>query len=402
MIMESIRVAEALDSLPLSSRRFQSGASHWSAIRAITRIAKTDTEERWLDFAKGKTTVQIEDEVQDALKTGRDLPRKGHQGLSQFKVRLIFDLDQEEYELFKKAFSKTAAEIRARLGEGAAYPNSKEVLLFQARTMLETDPAGVPEGRSERKEPLETILYEVCPKCRDSKLRTDYGPVDVPIEHVERVESTAKKVVIKPEEAGRHSASVSRSPCVDGGNEPPAIDRPTPPGLREKVLHRGGLVCANPFCRRKLDLQVDHLTERSKGGRTSLANLHPLCKGCHALKTLGLLIVRRNEDGTLAFERKSDQLTASILREAEKELSAIPRVVVAVSTRVDGENGLRNAVSEEQARRALCTLGRIGLREEAARRRLDAAIKEFQESGKAPSVHDLVQAALLKVEDGSK
>jgi hypothetical protein len=91
--MESIRVAEVLDSLPLSTRRFQSGAIHWSAIRAITRIAKAETEERWLEFAKGKTTVQIEDEVQDALKTGRDLPRKGHQGLSQFKVRLTFEFD---------------------------------------------------------------------------------------------------------------------------------------------------------------------------------------------------------------------------------------------------------------------------------------------------------------------
>ena len=35
--MESIRVAEALDTLPLSTRRFQSGAIHWSAIRALTR-----------------------------------------------------------------------------------------------------------------------------------------------------------------------------------------------------------------------------------------------------------------------------------------------------------------------------------------------------------------------------
>jgi 5-methylcytosine-specific restriction endonuclease McrA len=293
----------------------------------------------------------------------------------------------------KKAFSRTAAEMRVRLGDGAAYPNSKEILLFQARTMLVTDPVGIPQGRTERKEPLETILFQVCPKCRDSKLRTDDGPVDVPFEHVERVESTAKKVVIKPEED---------APREDRQDEPPAIDRPTPPGLREKVLHRGGLVCANPFCRRKLDLQVDHLTERSKGGRTSLDNLQPLCKGCHALKTLGLLIVRQKEDGTLAFERKSDQLTASILREAEKELSAMPRVVAAVSTRVDGGNGLSNTVSTAQAQRALRTLGRIGLREEDARRRLNGAIKEFQESGKSPSDHDLVQEALLKMEDGSK
>jgi HNH endonuclease len=387
---ESIRVAEALDTLPLSARRFQAGGIHWSAIRAITRVAKPESEERWLEFAKGKTTVQIEDEVQDALKSGRDLPRKGRQGLSKFKIRITYEFDREEYELLKKSHRKTAAEMRARLGEGSSYPSSKEITLFQARTMLETDPKGVPVGRVERNEPLETILFHVCLKCRDAKLRTDEGPVDVPIEHAERVEETAKKVVIKPEEEG------------EGGEEGPAIDRPTPPALREKVLLRGGLVCANPFCRRRLGLQADHLIERSKRGRTNLANLNIFCKGCHALKSMGLLNFHKDEEGNLAVERKSDQLAASILAEAEKELSAMPRTVMAVSTRVDGGNGSKTAVSEEQARRALCTLGRIGLAEAEARRRLEAAIKGFQEAGKAPSDHDLVQEALLRMEDGSK
>jgi hypothetical protein len=166
-------------------------------------------------------------------------------------------------------------------------------------------------------------------------------------------------------------------------------------GLR--ALHGNGLL---------KDLEYSSITEYAEAhfgfGRSQTINLQPLCKGCHALKTLGLLIVRQKEDGTLAFERKSDQLTASILREAEKELSAMPRVVAAVSTRVDGGNGLSNTVSTAQAQRALRTLGRIGLREEDARRRLNGAIKEFQESGKSPSDHDLVQEALLKMEDGSK
>ena len=81
---------------------------------------------------------------------------------------------------------------------------------------------------------------------------------------------------------------------------------------------------------------------------------------------------------------------------------AVSTHVDAVSTRVDGENGSKTAVSEEQARRALRTLGRIGFREETARRRLEAAIKVFQEAGKTPSNHDLVQEALLRMENESK
>ena len=114
---------------------------------------------------------------------------------------------------------------------------------------------------------------------------------------------------------------------------------------------------------------------------------------------MGLLILRKDEDGNLAVVRKSDQLTASILGEAEKTLSAMPRIVTAVSTHVDGGNGTTTGVSEEQAQRALRTLGRIGFTEETARKRLEAAIKVFQEAGKIPSDHDLVQEALLRMDE---
>lgn len=117
-------------------------------------------------------------------------------------------------------------------------------------------------------------------------------------------------------------------------------------------------------------------------------------QGCHALKTLGLLSIRQNEDGTLAFDRKSDGLTASILKEAEKGLSSMPRLTVAMSTRVDGVGG---ALSEKQASSALRTLGRIGLGEEEARRRLEAALQGFREAGKTPTDHELVQEALSRL-----
>ena len=80
----------------------------------------------------------------------------------------------------------------------------------------------------------------------------------------------------------------------------------------------------------------------------------------------------------------------------------MPRIVAAVSTRVHGGNELKTVISEEQARRALRTLGRIGFTEETARRRLEAAINVFQEAGKTPSDHDLVQEALLRMEEGAK
>ncbi len=293
-------------------------------------------------------------------------------------MKVVFELDPEEYELLKKSFSKSRREMTGPEGDGPV-PGSKAILLYQARVMLKTGPAGIPEGRVEKTEPLETVLYQVCPSCREAQLRTDEGPVPVPIEVVERFEDEAKKVVIRPADEAEKPA----------GPESKAIDRPTPPALREKVLHRDGLVCANPFCRRRLGLEADHLTERSKGGRTDLKGLNGLCKGCHFLKTQGLLIIRRDRDGNLVFERKSDDLTASILKAAEEELSRMPRLA-AIPTRVGGEPG------SLQSERVMRSMKRMGIAEAAARSRLAAAVERFREAGRAPTDDELLREALSR------
>ena len=61
------------------------------------------------------------------------------------------------------------------------------------------------------------------------------------------------------------------------------------------------------------------------------------CPGHHALKTAGLLKAHRGADGKLVYERKADDLTAAILEEAEREVAALPRVVLAESRRLDSE-----------------------------------------------------------------
>ena len=52
---EKLRVAEALEGLPALSRALDTGALTWSALRELTRVASTGTEQQWLAFASGKT-----------------------------------------------------------------------------------------------------------------------------------------------------------------------------------------------------------------------------------------------------------------------------------------------------------------------------------------------------------
>ena len=70
---------------------------------------------------------------------------------------------------------------------------------------------------------------------------------------------------------------------TNGNSHDGAIDAPNSARLRQQVLHRDGMKCANPACGRKGDLQAHHIVYRSRGGRTALANEVTVCSTCHAL-----------------------------------------------------------------------------------------------------------------------
>jgi hypothetical protein len=68
-------------------------------------------------------------------------------------------------------------------------------------------------------------------------------------------------------------------------------DKPNSPSLVRKVLHRDGLRCSNPGCRRRRRLQAHHIEARCNGGPTVLTNETTVCAICHALIHKGRLKV---------------------------------------------------------------------------------------------------------------
>jgi hypothetical protein len=60
---ERLRVAKALADLPAIGESFECGELSFSAIRELTRVATSDTDLEWRDFAAGKTVREIEDVV---------------------------------------------------------------------------------------------------------------------------------------------------------------------------------------------------------------------------------------------------------------------------------------------------------------------------------------------------
>jgi hypothetical protein len=57
---EKLRVAAALEGLPVMARALEQGSLKWSCVRELTRVAVAQTEREWLEVARGKTVHQLE------------------------------------------------------------------------------------------------------------------------------------------------------------------------------------------------------------------------------------------------------------------------------------------------------------------------------------------------------
>src|SRR5262245_55263511 len=332
---EFLRVARLLPKLPLMTWEFQEGRLSWSAFEVMSRVAKRGKEKEWLEFAKGKSMAQIKDEVHRAIEEGRRRPRKDGFSLRNRTIRVVFNLTLEEHDRLLKAFLKLARELapafRGRLIE------PKHLLLFLVQRLLETDPAGTPQGRVEREESLCTFLYHLCRSCGSKHLMTRDGPVEVPQEVIDRVKGSAHCVEISPEEEWE---------IIVDDVLTPVIDNPNTAALARKVRLRDGACCAN--CKRKVGLHAHHIRFRARGGRTVLANECCVCVSCHTLLHLGLLKVSGNPVDGITFHTVADDLTGEFSREAEEKMTSVPVCIVPPAP-ADSGRPEPGANSEEKA-----------------------------------------------------
>ncbi len=403
---EYLRVARELRGLPRSEEEFRSGRLNWSALREITKVATSETEEEWIDFALKPPGKKLKAEVKEAQRKNRSTPRKNGYSLPSLETRLVFELKPEEQDIASKALEEAAREMGEKL-EGAQV-EPKDALLFLARRYLE-DRLNEEESSGNLESPeksLYTILYHTCPECRRSSLPTPEGPVEIASEVVERVEGDAQKVVIEESEV--------RPQVEDEG--PPEIDRPNPPSLVRKVYLRDARTCSNPGCDCGQGLHVHHIVERAQRGATAVYNEVLVCTTCHALLHAGNLKVEGNPyerlEWTVAAGERSDDFWARM-----KELNAVPeRQLLSQpsspqSTAVDSENAapegqfsrplssqstavdLRVGWSErlEVVLKALRSLG-FSVRE--GKRRLEAAVEKLGAKVTQASEEEILKIAL--------
>src|SRR5262245_39599047 len=131
---EKLRVAEALEVLPESTRALEHGALSWCAARELTRVATRGTEAAWLQAAHGKTTREIERLV--AGKQSGDLPPLPPLPTDPQPPRrhiLRFEVAAETFATFREATQNLRRAAGSHLDDDA-------LLLMMARHVLGAPP----------------------------------------------------------------------------------------------------------------------------------------------------------------------------------------------------------------------------------------------------------------------
>jgi hypothetical protein len=76
---EHVRTARCLERLPQIHEAFRSGELSYSKVRALTRVADSDSEEQLLELARHATAAQLERMVLGFRRVSREEADRAHQ-----------------------------------------------------------------------------------------------------------------------------------------------------------------------------------------------------------------------------------------------------------------------------------------------------------------------------------
>jgi hypothetical protein len=308
---EHVRVARALDQLPLVRAAFAGGELSYSKVRAITRVENIAHEEELLGLARYATAAQL-DRIVAAY---RDVTRAEAERMIQTRHLTLDQNDDGSWTLRGRLPAEDGA-LLARALEAA------RAAIEPAEGTTDDVPAGtpVPIPRSERDADALVVLADTLlaggPRERTAGDRyqvvvhVDAGmlaePEPEPVEQTEPARAGRCELDEAPlarETARRLCCDAGLVPIVERAGATLSVGRKTraiPPTIR-RALEARDRGCQFPGCTCKRWLDAHHIEHWARGGRTDLANLVQLCRRHHRLVHEGGWVVERARDGNLVF-----------------------------------------------------------------------------------------------------
>lgn len=263
---ERLRVAGALERLPSLGRALRDGAVSWSAARELSRVAAPETEDAWLEAARGKTVRQIEQLV-SGHRPG-DLPSDPPcEDARRYVLR--FEVSAETRATLLEAMARARREAGSGLDDDA-------VLLAMARQLL--------AGPSDRGRASYQIAVTVCERCERGWQQSKGELVEVDASVVEMASCDAQRI----------GATHVGAPAARASQD-------VPPATRRKVMRRDHGRCVVPGCRCATFLDLHHLRPRAEGGGHDPDGLIVLCGAHHRLVHQGALVIEGETAADVAF-----------------------------------------------------------------------------------------------------
>jgi len=311
---EHVRVARALGSLPQLAEALARGELSYSKVRALTRVATAETEERLLKVGRAGTAAHVE----HIIRAWRYVDRKAEirETAERHRARALHVYQDEDGMVI----------IRGRLEPEAgavlmqALAAGRDVLFRQGRRPI-TDATDVPAGTwnagADEPPACGQLQADALALVAETALHHGMNPgaageryqvvVHVDAAVLADAEALGQAVI----EGARVSAETSQRLACDAsrvvmrhdadGNvtEVGARTRTIPPALRRALEHRDQ-GCRFPGCGSRFG-QGHHIRHWAHGGPTTLSNLATLCRRHHRAVHEDGFQVTREPDGELAF-----------------------------------------------------------------------------------------------------
>jgi hypothetical protein len=316
---ERVRVARALEKLPRLAQALAQGKLSYAKVRALTRVATPETEERLLTVGLSGTACHVERIVRgwrrlDRIAETRETSKRhtcrtlrvyqDEDGMVVIRGRLepeagavlMKALEAARETLYRHTRPQTFANPVDVSAETPYHEHQQaDALALVAETALRQglDP-GAPGER------YQVVVHVDAPVLADAEAPGQSvleGGARVSAETSQRLACDASRVVMQHDRTGRVMEVGARTRTI-----PPAIRR---------ALHHRDRGCCFPGCGIRFG-QGHHIRHWAQGGPTTLSNLAMLCRRHHRCVHEEGYQVERLEGGELQFRRPNGRVLPDV------------------------------------------------------------------------------------------
>ncbi len=317
---EKVRVARALEHLPLISAAFAAGVVSYSKVRAMTRVATPENEDTLLMIARHGTAMHVEQTVRAYRQVQRIEETEKANGAHRARSLDWYYDDDGMLVIQARLPAETGAMLLKALAAAADDLAADDVPTGQIKeTAVDAD---VPAGTSaraahpaavRRADALCLLGEQFLAHGAVTSRQTDRHQIVV---HVDRdtLRAADRTARCEIEHGPALAAETARRLACDAGivqieedadGQPLAIGRKTRavPSAIRRALEARDRGCRFPGCTRHRTVDSHHIRHWADGGETSVQNLVLLCRHHHQLVHEGGFSLERRDDGKLLFLR---------------------------------------------------------------------------------------------------